>query len=203
MIRPNQNKVVILDLGNVVLNWDVDLILASLNLKPKEKNLLQEELFFHQDWLDMDCGKESETVVVSRVCERSSLSQDLVEKALLAAKKLLTPITESLLLMQEISDNEIEMLCLSNMSRETYDFIKNQELFSMFSGVVISGVEKCMKPDEEIFQLIIGRFSLETQNTLFIDDSLENINSASLLDINGYHFKRSQKCYSDIRKLLF
>ncbi len=203
MIHPNRNKVVILDLGNVVLDWDVDRILDSLNLEIEELNLLRKELFSHQDWLDLDHGKESEMAVVSKVCERSLLSQDSVEGALLAAKNSLAPIAESILLMQEISNYGIEMFCLSNMSRETYGHIKDQELFDMFSGIVISGVEGCMKPNEDIFHLTINRFGLEPADTLFIDDSLPNIETSQRLGINGFHFKCSQNCYSEIRKLLF
>ncbi len=74
MIRPNRNNVVILDLGNVVLDWDVDRILDSLSLESDQQNLLRRELFSHQDWLDMDHGKESEIAVISKVCERAPLS---------------------------------------------------------------------------------------------------------------------------------
>jgi len=203
MIRINRNKVVILDLGNVVLDWDVDRILGSLNLEIDELNLLKKELFSHQDWLDMDHGKLSETAVVSSICERSPLTKDAIEVALLAAKNSLSPIAESISLMQEISDNGIEMFCLSNMSCETYDHIKDNELFDMFSGIVISGVEGCMKPNEDIFHLTINRFRLEPMDTLFIDDSMSNIETAQRLGINGFHFKRSQNCYSEIRELLF
>ena len=203
MIRPTRNNVVILDLGNVVLDWDVDRILDSLSLESDQQNLLRRELFSHQDWLDMDHGKESEIAVISKVCERSPLSRDTVERALLAAKNSLSPISETLLLMQEISNNGTKMFCLSNMSRETYDHIKNLKLFEMFSGIVISGIEGCMKPNEDIFHLTVNRFGLQPTDTLFVDDSLANIDTANRLGINGFHFKRSQNCYSEIRDLLF
>jgi len=203
MFRSNQNKVVIFDLGNVVLHWDVDRVLDSLCLGSEETKLLRKELFLHQAWLDLDHGKTSEPMVVAEVCNRSSLTSGTVEAALSAARHSLLPIAESVALLQEVSDNGIEMYCLSNMSRENYDHIKSLELFRMFSGVVISGVEGCMKPDEEIFQLIINRFNLDPADTLFIDDSLPNIRTAQRLGINGFHFKGSQSCYAEIRKLLF
>jgi len=203
MIRTNQNKVVILDLGNVVLDWDVNQILDSLNLETEEMELLRNELFSHQDWLDMDHGKEPESTIVSKVCERSGLSYVTVENALLATKNSLAPIQESIILMEEISDNGTEMYCLSNMSRETYAHIKGHGLFDMFSGIIISGIEGCMKPNDDIFHLTIDRFELDPSETLFIDDSLPNINTAQRLGINGFHFKRSQDCYKELRRILF
>jgi putative hydrolase of the HAD superfamily len=203
MVPARKNKVVILDLGNVVLDWNVDRVIASIDLDTQESELLKSELFAHQDWLDMDHGKSSESSIVSNVCTRSGLSRKVVEKSILAAKNSLTPIAESLALMKDISDRGIEMHCLSNMSRETYSHIKDHAFFGMFSGIVISGIEGCMKPNEEIFQLTIDRFKLSPAETLFVDDSLPNIVTARRLGINGFHFKRSQRCYTQLQGMLF
>jgi FMN phosphatase YigB (HAD superfamily) len=89
------------------------------------------------------------------------------------------------------------------MSRESWNHIKDQQLFEMFSGIVISGLEGCMKPDEEIFHLILDRFAIEPSTTLFIDDSLANIETSRRLGINGFHFKGSQNCYAEIRHTVF
>ena len=47
---------VVFDLGNVVLNWNVDEILESLDNDAGEKSQLRLHLFEHPDWLDMDRG---------------------------------------------------------------------------------------------------------------------------------------------------
>ncbi len=202
MTLSSTSKTLIFDLGNVVLDWDVERILDSLALEPETRELLHSELFAHQDWLDMDHGKTSEESVMANVCERSELDRGAVEAALLAAKRSLLPITETLSLMQEFSKRGIKMFCLSNMSRETYAHISSHDLFEMFSGIVISGIEGCMKPQQDIFHLTIDRFRLQPARTLFIDDSLANIRTARSLGIEGFHFKRSRNCYAGIRSLM-
>jgi putative hydrolase of the HAD superfamily len=197
------NTVVIFDLGNVVFDWDVEKILKTLDLGVEDSRLLRRELFSHQDWLDMDHGKALESTIVSKVCERSGLSGDVVENALLVAKNSLVTIEQSIVLMEEISNKGIEMFCLSNMSRETYSHISGHDLFDMFSGIVISGIEGCMKPNDDIFHLAIDRFKVNPSETLFIDDSLPNIETAQRLGINGFHFKRSESCYQRLRSMLF
>ena len=102
-------------------------------------------------------------------------------------------LPETVSLMKEIAGNGIEMFCLSNMSRETYDHIRTQDFFEMFSGIVISGLENCMKPDEEIFHLTVNRFELEPNNTFFIDDSLPNIETARHLGIPGVSLQTDPK----------
>ena len=203
MTQKNRDKVVIFDLGNVVLNWDVERILNSLGLETQELELLRSELFNHQHWVDLDHGLDTEEGVISKICLRSPLNREVVEKAILAAKNSLVPFDETVSLMREVSDSGIEMLCLSNMSEETYDHIKHYEFFEWFDGIVISGIEKCIKPNEDIFHLIINRYDLIPAGTLFIDDSKPNIDTANRLGINAFHFKRSPDCYSAIRKMLF
>ena len=199
----NNGKKVILDLGNVVLEWNVERILDSLDLETEKLNLLRNELFSHQDWIDLDHGKTTEAAVVSEISNRSPLNEETVWQAIAAARNSLAPIAETLSLMREISDSGIEMFCLSNMSRETYGHIRNRNFFEMFDGIIISGVEECMKPHEEIFHLTINRFGLVPSETIFVDDSLPNIETAQRLGINGLHFKRSKNCYQEIREFLF
>jgi putative hydrolase of the HAD superfamily len=196
-------KAVVFDLGNVVLDWNIDRILSSMSLEPAERNSLRAELFMHNDWVDLDHGKHTEKSVVAKVCARSSLSRETVENALSAARYSLSEIEETIHLMREISDKGIRMYCLSNMSRETYDHIKDNSFFTMFSGVLISGMEGCIKPNEDIFHLLLDRFDLNPVNTIFIDDSIANVETANRLGIHGFHFKRSSNCYSGIRDLLF
>ncbi len=204
MTQTQQNQpVVIFDLGNVVINWDVNYILDSLGQPDTIRKLIQEELFQHKDWLDMDHGKKSERIVISDVCKRSSLTPEMIEQALLAAKKSLLHIPETIELMHEIKSNGLDMYCLSNMSVETYEYIKDQKFFNLFRGIVISGIEKCMKPDKNIYKTILERYKLEAPNSIFIDDSLPNIEAAKDLGIIGFHFKRSPSCYSKIRDMLF
>lgn len=194
---------VIFDIGNVVLDWDTDKIIGSTDLPDAQKIELNNELFSHQDWLDLDSGLAAESTVIEKVCRRSSLEPEAVVRALDIAKKSLTPIPESILLINEFEDYGLPLYCLSNMSIETYEFLKpKNDFFEIFDGIVISGIEKMMKPNRKIFELTLSRHSLEPSETLFIDDSEANIEAAKELGLNTHLFKRTDKCYASLRDLL-
>ena len=200
---PAKPTAVILDLGNVVLNWDVESILDSLNLSRDRRDRLHKELFSHQDWLDLDHGTTTEAEVLENICARSPLSPAEVETVLAAAKQSMQPLPHTIELMQDIDAAGLPMYCLSNMSREAYAHIRDYPFFNLFQGVVISGIERCMKPDASIFQLVLDRFEIDPERALFVDDSLPNIQAARALGIKAFHFKRSPACYQALRKLLF
>ena len=196
-------RAVVFDLGNVVLNWDVEGILGSLTFSQAEINSLRHDLFLHQNWLDLDHGIVTEADVTTDLSRRTNLSAGTIEAALLAAKKSLTIIDETIALMEEVSRNNIRMYCLSNMSRETYEHIQDYDFFDLFDGILISGHERCMKPDPKIFHMLLDRFELNPGSTLFIDDSKDNIEAATRQGIRGFHFQGEDLCYTHIREQLF
>lgn len=53
-----------------------------------------------------------------------------------------------------------------------------------FDGIVRSYMAHSMKPDERIFRVVIDRYGLDPQETLFLDDSQTNLDAAARL---GFH----------------
>jgi 2-haloacid dehalogenase len=58
-----------------------------------------------------------------------------------------------------------------------------------FRDIVVSGVEKLIKPDAAIFALAARRFGHEPARMLFIDDNAANIAAADALGWHTHHFR--------------
>lgn len=198
----NKSQIAIFDLGNVVLNWHVPTVLSSLPYSTAIKDQLNSELFNHSDWFAMDHGLLTENTAIENICQRSDLTREQVSQALQAAKDSLIEIEQTIALMSTLVANAVPLYCLSNMSVETYQHVKHFDFFNWFEGVLISGVEKTMKPDAQVFQRLIQRFQLTPQDCLFIDDSLANIEAARAQGLKVWHFLRTEKCYREIEKAL-
>lgn len=194
---------VIFDLGNVVLDWDPQKIVRAVDAPAHQQQAIKAALFEHQDWLDLDCGLLTEAEVVPRVSARATVPTALVEQALAATKQSLTPIARSLDLLRKIDKAGFPLYCLSNMSVETYSYLEaRMDFFDHFEGIVISGVEKHMKPDPRIFELLLDRHGLQAERSFFIDDSPPNIETAKGLGLHTHEFRRTDDCYSRIQNLL-
>ena len=77
---------------------------------------------------------------------------------------------------------------LSNWSAETYEGMEDQYPFlKEFDGKIISGRDFLIKPDPAIYELAISRFDLIPEETLFIDDRLDNIEAAQKLNFQTIH----------------
>lgn len=88
---------------------------------------------------------------------------------------------------------------LTNWSAETFPIALNRfEFFEVFDGILVSGKEKLIKPDVKIFELMMERFGLKPENSLFIDDNLKNVEASRNFGIETIHFTNPE----DLRKEL-
>lgn len=94
------------------------------------------------------------------------------------------------------------LLALTNWSHETFPIALNKfPWLQWFEGIVVSGEEGLRKPDPEIYKRLLDRYSIEAQESLFIDDNLENIQGAKGLGIAALHFKGAPKLAQELMDL--
>ena len=67
--------------------------------------------------------------------------------------------------------------------------------------MVISGIERVMKPDPRIFQLALQRFGIKAEETVFIDDNPNNVAAANALGITGILFEGKEQLERDLTAL--
>jgi 2-haloacid dehalogenase len=93
-------------------------------------------------------------------------------------------------ILRELTGAGIACYALSNMEAETFPLrFERFPFFGLFDGIVISGLEGMAKPDPEIFELLLDRFGLVPEATVFIDDNIGNLRPASDLGLATVHFE--------------
>ena len=83
---------------------------------------------------------------------------------------------------------------LSNWDAESFKVLKNKfpEVFKLVDGIIISGKVHDLKPSPLIYQTLLDRFNLDPERSWFIDDQLDNINAACVLNIKGIKCQHSR-----------
>ncbi len=88
---------------------------------------------------------------------------------------------------------DIKKGILSNMPREWWKYFSNKfSLVEYFDPVVLSGEVGMRKPDKEIYLEFEKRSGIPLGRSLFIDDKLGNLETASNLGVRTVHFKRPE-----------
>lgn len=92
---------------------------------------------------------------------------------------------------------------LTNWSGETYPLVRHvYPVFDLMEGMVVSGDEKIMKPSPEIFNLLLERYGLKAEESVFIDDNPNNCQGARNVGMSAIHFTSAAELRKELDKIL-
>lgn len=183
-------KAVVFDFGNVIADFNQVELIKQFNPKSMKPLAFQNIIF--QNWSALDDGKiELETYI-----------EDCLKRAPESAKpeiidfihrwpqflKYNEPIYE---LIKELESKEVRLFLLSNAPKFFQESLPNFHILNAFEGLVLSGVEQVSKPNPRIYQILLERYDLQPESTLFIDDLKENVEAARALGIQAVQYKGS------------
>jgi epoxide hydrolase-like predicted phosphatase len=75
------------------------------------------------------------------------------------------------------------------------------KMFDMFDVTIFSGEVGMAKPDARIYHLVLNQLGVEPQEAVFVDDFIENVESARREGLRAIHFKNSQQAQAQLREL--
>lgn len=92
-------------------------------------------------------------------------------------------------IMRQLKQKGFPIYGLSNWSAETFPYAREKyNFFNLFDDMVISGEVGFVKPEPEIFHLLLEKIGKPAGECLFIDDSLPNIQQANTMGFKTIHF---------------
>lgn len=180
----------IFDMGGVLIRYDPEYFLTREGvLDPSDRRLLMETVFRSPEWAMMDMGLLDEAGMEPIAREK------LPERLHTVAHRLifewndpLEPIPGMADFIRECKANGYGIYLLSNASTMQPTYWRQIPGSEYFDGVVISALEKCVKPQPEIFRVLLDRFKLEAADCVFIDDVQRNVDGAEAVGIKGVRF---------------
>jgi 2-haloacid dehalogenase len=91
---------------------------------------------------------------------------------------------------------------LSNWSAETFPYARQKfDFFDLFDDFVISGYVGYVKPEPEIYSILLEKIQRPAHECLFIDDSLPNIHQANTMGFKTIHFKSPEQLKAELSQL--
>ena len=143
-----------------------------------------------QFWTDYDLGVSSFDDVSAKLAAYRGVEVEYASSMIREAISRQETIAPTAALIADLKAAGYRLYVLSNMSREFIDFLREQPVYRYFDGEVVSCEEGVVKPQPEIYDLLLSRFDLDPADTLFIDDREENVEAAASKGISTVHFNR-------------
>jgi len=186
---------IIFDLGGVLIDWSP----AYVFLKEFRGDRIKMDWFLDHictwDWnANQDAGYLLATAIEERVTMFPEY-EELIRMYYGRWEEMLGFAYEDTLgiLKKLVGDPDYRVLALTNWSSETWPkAIAKFTWLQWFDGILVSGQEGMRKPFPEIYELLISRYNINKDKTVFIDDSVDNIEGGEAVGLKGIHFKNSE-----------
>jgi HAD superfamily hydrolase (TIGR01509 family) len=111
------------------------------------------------------------------------------------------PIAESVAILEELRQNRIPNYAITNFSAEKFAVARKSFGFlDQFDGIVVSGEEGLLKPEPEIYRLLLDRYDLAAGDCLFIDDVSDNVEGARAIGMQAYQFENAAALRAELSR---
>ena len=200
--RVNRASTVIFDLGGVLIDWDPRHLYRQLFDDPSEMERFLAEVTTAEWNGRQDEGRPWSEAIAELVAEHPG------QRALIEAfhqrwpEMLAGEIPGSVDVLREVRATGVRLLALSNRSSETFPFaLERFDFLSWFEAIVISGDVKARKPHRGIFEHVMDQLEVEPASSIFVDDSVENVDTARALGFVALRFVDAVTLRHDLKRL--
>lgn len=193
---------VIFDLGGVLIDWNPSYVFDSMFTEEEKKKYFFENICT-SDWNEQqDAGRSIKEATEELVAKHPEWKEYIEAFYGRWEDMLGGPIPGTVEIFRQLkSQGGLKLYALTNWSAETFPVaLQRYEFLHWFDGRVVSGEEKMRKPFPEFYQLILERFDLEPEHTLFIDDNLRNVKAAEAVGLQCIQFISPEQLKSDLLK---
>ncbi|MBQ2661743.1 MAG: HAD family phosphatase [Clostridia bacterium] len=185
-------KNIIFDFGNVIAKFEPMSIAAHFCEDEKDVSCIIKAVF--ENWGDIDAGRIEYKDYVEKA--KSLVPQRLeatVETLMRDWYKILPPVEGMDEMIRFFKKEGRGIYLLSNAPTYFSQKSKIFEILEIFDGKVFSADIKMSKPNADIFEYLLNKYSLKREECLFIDDLLHNVEGAKACGIEAYHFDGDTK----------
>jgi len=194
-------KTIIFDFGGVVIDIDPQLTINEFD----KLGMTDSGTFLQPDFINNVIRKFERGILTPEVFRdkvRARANTDFTDQQIDDAwNALLFDIpAERIEVIEEVKKN-YKILLLSNSNEIHYDlYIRDlqlrfgyREFDELFDKAYFSFDLHLSKPDVEIYEFVMYQHKLNPAETLFIDDNLDNINTAKSLGWKTYHLQAPER----------
>ena len=196
-------KAIIFDYGNVLLDWNPRNVYRRYFPDDTEamERFLQEVNFM--EWnAHQDKGRpfvEGVAILSEQFPQHADLIRAYHEHWVDSIGEAFTGTVE---LMKQLKQAGYPLYGFSNWSAETFPYAREKYgFFDLFDDMIISGAVGFVKPEPEIYRLMLDKVGRPAEECLFIDDSLPNIKQANTMGFATIHFQSSPQLEEELKKL--
>ncbi|WP_295527829.1 HAD-IA family hydrolase [Novosphingobium sp. Chol11] len=180
---------VVWDIGRVLVQWDLARIYRDAIPDAAERAWFVSEVVSEAWHAQHDAGISHAEMVAARQAEFPRYADLIALYETNWLESLPGPVAGTHGLIERLAARGVPQFAITNFGVDAWNLFRPTfPILDHLQDIVISGVERLVKPGEAIFDLAARRFGRAPANMLFIDDSAPNVATARALGWQVHHF---------------
>ncbi len=186
-------KNIIFDFGNVLVQWHPEVVYGEyFGDEAKAWWFLRHvaDMDFRQR---IDAGESMEDCIREKQAQYPEYEQ-AVELYRSKWREMLTDEVPGMReVISELRAKDYKIFGLTNWSMETFPEARAHfGILQMIDRYVVSGAEGLVKPDPRLFQVLLDRYGLKSEDCSFVDDNPDNVAAAKGMGMQGILFTNAE-----------
>lgn len=195
-------KNIVFDIGNVLIKYNPLEFMRERHYEEGLIEKLDKLIFSGTHWPELDRGIINNTEATELFCREALELKEEIIKLMGSWFEMLTPVEKTPEIMERLREKGYKIYLLSNYHRDAFKYIENKYPFlKQVHGRVVSYELNILKPEEKIYSTLIEKYRLNPCETLFIDDTLSNVQGAEALGMIGIPFINADMLLSQLNEL--
>lgn len=196
-------KAIIFDYGNVLIEWNPRHVYRRyFPDDPEGMEKFLSEVNFMEWNAQQDKGRtfaEGVAILSEQFPHHANLIRAYHEHWVDSIGEAFTGTVE---ILKRLKKAGYPLYGFSNWSAETFPSVRaKHSFFDLFDDMVISGAVGYVKPEPEIYQILLEKVGKPAHECLFIDDSLPNIQQANKIGFATIHFQSPSQLEEELTHL--
>lgn len=184
---------VVFDIGGVLIDFDPRKAFKRYGLAGQELEDVLNATVGNKLWRELDRAVMDEADVVAQMKEcvpKLGAAIDWFFDE--GVKTVVTCRGYAVDWLKDLAKRGADLYLLSNYPPRLFEMHRQKEFrfMPLTKGRIVSGYVKVIKPDPAIYHMLLDKYSLKAEECIFIDDVLENVETANALSMHGVHFTK-------------
>ena len=196
-------KNIIFDFGGVVMDWNPRYFFKDYFNDDERMEYFLKHIAEDEWNAEQDRGRSLQEGTEIQVAKFPEWEKEIRAYYDNWTTMLKSDIPENVEVLRKLEHSKYELFGLTNWSAETFPYaLENYDFFNAFKGkIVVSGTEKLIKPDKKIWEVLLERYHLKPEESVFIDDNPKNIEVAKTLGFMTVHITEGTNLEEELRSL--
>ncbi len=195
----NKIDTIIFDFGGVLVDWNPHYLYDSYFGDTKKTDYFLTNICTPEWNAQMDGGKPFADGIAEKIAEHPEYEKEIRMYWTDWKQMMGNQIDGMQELLQDLKTAGYHIYGLSNWSAETFYQIRSKyPVFDLLEGFVLSGDEKCLKPEPQIYTILLNRYHINPNTAVFFDDNLANIEGAKAVGIHGIQFVSAEQIRKEL-----